>query len=179
MSTTNTKNGKRTLVEEGTELKGTMSSKCPIVVMGKVEGEISGPSIEVAEGGVIAGNVNVKELRSSGEIAGHINAEAVYLSGRVRDNTVIRAQTLEVNITRNEGPMEVMFSGACELAIGDEPTRALDDTKPDDKKPDDKKSEAKQPVVTIPPVAEQRADTEPNLDGKQRTKQRTQPPPAA
>jgi cytoskeletal protein CcmA (bactofilin family) len=174
MSTTNNKNGKRTLVEEGTELKGTMSSKCPIVVMGKVEGDITGPSIEVAEGGIVAGNVNVKELRSSGEIAGHINAEAVYLSGRVRDNTVIRAQTLEVNITRNEGPMDVMFGGACELAIGDEPTRGAEDTKHEDKKP-----EAKHPVVTIPPVAEQRADTEPNLDGKQRTKQRTQPPPAA
>jgi cytoskeletal protein CcmA (bactofilin family) len=172
MSTTN-KNGKRTLVEEGTELKGTMSSKCPIVVMGKVEGDISGPSIEVAEGGVVAGNVNVKELRSSGEIAGHINAEAVFLSGRVRDNTVIRAQTLEVNITRNEGPMEVMFGGACELAIGDEPSRGATDTKPEDK------PETKPAVVTIPPVAEQRADTEPNLDGKQRTKQRTQPPPAA
>jgi cytoskeletal protein CcmA (bactofilin family) len=170
---TDSKNGKRTLVEEGTELKGTMSSKCPIVVMGKVEGDISGPSIEVAEGGVVAGNVNVKELRSSGEIAGHIQAEAVFLSGRVRDNTVIRAQTLEVNITRNEGPMDVMFSGACELAIGDEPTRAVEDKKPDDKKPD-----TKQAVVTIPPVAEGRTDTEPNLDPK-RTKQRTQPPPAA
>jgi len=177
MSTTNNKNGKRTLVEEGTEMKGTMVSKCPIVVMGKVEGDISGPSIEVAEGGVVAGNVNVKELRSSGEIAGHIQAEAVFLSGRVRDNTVIRAATLEVNITRNEGPMEVTFGGACELAIGDEPVRGAVDTRPDDKKPDDK-AETKPAVVTIPPVAESRTDTEPSLDPK-RPKQRTQPPPAA
>jgi hypothetical protein len=91
----------------------------------------------------------------------------------VRDNTVIRAQTLEVNITRNEGPMEITFSAGCELAIGDEPTRGMTEPKPEDK------HEPKQAVVTIPPVAEARTDTEPNLDGKQRTKQRTQPPPAA
>jgi cytoskeletal protein CcmA (bactofilin family) len=172
MSTTN-KNGKRTLVEEGTELKGTMVSKCPIVVMGKVEGDISGPSIEVAESGIVAGNVNVAELRSSGELSGHITAEAVYLAGRVRDNTIIRAQTLEVNITRNEGPMEVMFGGACELAVGEEPTRT--DAKPEDKPAATpaKADKAGPPVVTIPPVAE-RTETE---DPK-RPRNRTQPPPS-
>ena len=58
--------GKHTLVEEGTEFKGTMSSKCPIVVMGKVEGEITGPVIHVSNTGVMAGNVKVQELRSDG-----------------------------------------------------------------------------------------------------------------
>jgi len=181
-----TKPTKRTLVEEGTELKGTMSSKCPIVVMGKIEGDISGPSIEVAEGGIVAGNVNVQELRSAGELSGHITADAVYLSGKVRDNTVIRATTLEVSITRNEGPMEVTFGGACELAIGDEPSKS--DAEP--VKTEATKVEAspaksdkgdkgdkmdKQQVVTIPPVAE---DANGASDGK-RAKKLTQPPPAA
>ena len=45
---------KRTLIEDGTELKGTLTSNCPIVVMGRVEGELTGPSVEVTETGVLA-----------------------------------------------------------------------------------------------------------------------------
>jgi cytoskeletal protein CcmA (bactofilin family) len=161
--------GKRTLVEEGTELKGTMVSKCPIVVMGKVEGDISGPSIEIAESGIVAGNVNVKELRSAGEVAGHVSADAVYLSGRVRDNTVIRAATLEVNLTRTEGPMEVVF-GVCELAIGDEPTRHAKDAKSEAKAP--------APVVTIPPLDAADGANGEDKSGKGRPARRTQPPPS-
>jgi hypothetical protein len=36
---------------------------------------------------------------------------------------VIRAQTLEVQLTRSGGAMEVVF-GVCELAVGDEPSKA-------------------------------------------------------
>src|SRR5688572_21799553 len=113
---------RRTLVEEGTELKGTMSSTCPIVVMGKVEGEVSGPSIEISATGVVAGSVKVKELRSQGELAGDVVAETIHLSGRVRDNTVIRADTLEVVLGPADGALEVVF-GICELAIGAEPSK--------------------------------------------------------
>lgn len=112
--------GKRTLVEEGTELKGTITSSVPIVVMGKVEGEVSGPEIEVTASGVVAGRVKVKQLRSSGELAGEVDADAVKISGRVRDKTVIRARTFEVSL--NHKAMEVVF-GDCELAIGDEPSK--------------------------------------------------------
>ncbi len=84
--------GKHTLVEEGTEFRGTMSSNCPIVVMGKVEGDVAGPEIHVSPTGVIAGNVKVKELRSEGEVAGEVEAQVVHISGRVRDKTVIRAR---------------------------------------------------------------------------------------
>lgn len=115
--------GKHTLVEEGTEFKGTLSSKCPIVVMGKVEGEITGPIIQVTQSGVVAGNVKVQELRSDGELAGEVQADSVRISGRVRDKTVIRARTLEVSLTGNKGSgMEVVF-GECQLDIGDEPNK--------------------------------------------------------
>ncbi|MEZ4364570.1 MAG: polymer-forming cytoskeletal protein [Kofleriaceae bacterium] len=114
--------GKHTLVEEGTEFKGSLSSKCPIVVMGKVEGEVAGPEIHVTSSGVIAGNVKVKELQSAGEVAGEVEAEAVRISGKVRDKTVIRAKSLEVSLTSAKGGMEVVF-GECELAIGDEPNK--------------------------------------------------------
>ncbi|HMG20487.1 MAG TPA: polymer-forming cytoskeletal protein, partial [Kofleriaceae bacterium] len=53
--------GKHTLVEEGTEFKGTMSSSCPIVVMGKVEGDIAGPVIHITPSGVVSGVVKVKQ----------------------------------------------------------------------------------------------------------------------
>lgn len=114
--------GKHTLVEEGTEFKGSLSSKCPIVVMGKVEGEVSGPVIHVTTSGVIAGNVKVKELQSYGEVAGEVEAEAVQISGKVRDKTVIRAKSLEVSLTSSKGGMEVVF-GECELSVGDEPNK--------------------------------------------------------
>jgi cytoskeletal protein CcmA (bactofilin family) len=112
---------KHTLVEEGTEFKGTLSSKHPIVVMGTVEGDITGPSIHVTNTGVVAGNVKVKELRSAGEIAGDVEAEAVQISGRVRNQTVIRARSLEVSVKSQTGT-QVVF-GQCELAIGDAPNK--------------------------------------------------------
>lgn len=115
--------GKHTLVEEGTEFKGTMSSNCPIVVMGKVEGDVSGPQIHVSQTGVIAGNVKVKELRSDGEVAGEVEADVVRISGRVRDKTVIRARSLEVSLSASKGGMQVVF-GDCELNVGDEPNKA-------------------------------------------------------
>ncbi|HSS01179.1 MAG TPA: polymer-forming cytoskeletal protein [Kofleriaceae bacterium] len=114
--------GKHTLVEDGTEFKGTMSSKCPIVVMGKVEGDIAGPVIHITPSGVVAGVVKVKELRSDGELAGEVEADSVQISGRVRDRTTIRARTLEVSLTAQKGAMQVMF-GECELAVGDEPNK--------------------------------------------------------
>ena len=114
---------KRTLIEDGTELKGTLTSSCPIVVMGRVDGEMTGPSVEVTESGVVSGKAKVTELRSRGELAGEFDANVVELSGRVRDKTVIRAQSLEVSLKRDDGRIEMVF-GECELAIGDAPDKA-------------------------------------------------------
>src|SRR5512139_2542341 len=114
--------GKHTLVEEGTEFKGTMSSSCPIVVMGKVEGDVTGPVIHITPSGVVSGVVKVKQLRSDGELAGEVEADTVEISGRVRDRTVIRARSLEVSLSTTKGGMQVVF-GECELAVGDEPNK--------------------------------------------------------
>jgi cytoskeletal protein CcmA (bactofilin family) len=113
--------GKHTLIEEGTELKGSVSSKCPIVVVGKIEGDVTGPMIHIAPTGVVAGRVNVKQLRSEGELAGEVEADVVQIAGTVRDKTRIRARSLEVTLSTKKG-MEVVF-GECELAIGDEPDK--------------------------------------------------------
>ena len=61
---------KKTLVEEGTEFKGTLTSTCAVVVMGRIEGELRGPSVEVTETGVLSGKAKVTELRSRGELSG-------------------------------------------------------------------------------------------------------------
>ena len=114
---------KRTLIEDGTELKGTLTSTCPIVVMGRVEGDLTGPSVEVTESGVLSGKAKVTELHSRGELAGEFDADIVQLSGRVRDKTRIRAQSLEVRLKRDEGRVEMVF-GDCELAVGDAPDKA-------------------------------------------------------
>jgi cytoskeletal protein CcmA (bactofilin family) len=107
---------KRTVVEHGTRFKGTLSSRYPISVSGEVEGELSGPFVEVTETGVVCGRLKVTELRSRGEIAGEIDAEEVQLSGRIRDRTVLRAKLLEVK-------QELTF-GECEIAIGAMPDKA-------------------------------------------------------
>ena len=114
---------KKTLIEEGTEFKGMLTSSCPIVVMGRVEGEMKGPSVEVTETGVLSGKAKVAELRSRGELAGEFEADVVELAGRVRDKSVIRAKSLEVSLQRTDGRIEMVF-GDCELAVGDAPDKA-------------------------------------------------------
>ena len=113
---------KQTLVEEGTELKGSISSNCPIVIKGRLEGDISGPSLTVSATGSVRGNVKTGEIRSEGEIAGRYEADVVRLAGRVRDGTVIKAKTLEMRLAPTKGALEITF-GECELEVGDEPTK--------------------------------------------------------
>ena len=91
--------------------------------MGRVEGDLTGPSVEVTESGVLSGKAKVTQLHSRGELAGEFDADVVQLSGRVRDKTRIRAQSLEVRLKRDEGRIEMVF-GDCELAIGDAPDKA-------------------------------------------------------
>jgi cytoskeletal protein CcmA (bactofilin family) len=114
---------KKTLVEEGTEFRGSLVSKCPIVVKGRVEGDLAAPSLHVSTSGAVQGSVKVAALTSEGELAGEIDADAVQLSGAVKDNTIIRAKTLEVRIeARADRRMQVVF-GECALEVGDAPQR--------------------------------------------------------
>ena len=114
--------GKRTLVEEGTEFKGSLSSKCPIEVNGVVEGDVKAPALTVSAAGSVKGKVQVAELRSSGELAGEFDADLVQLSGVVKDNTVIRARSLEVKLTPEKGKLQVIF-GECAIDVGETTTK--------------------------------------------------------
>src|SRR5882762_6106823 len=162
--------GKHTLVEEGTEFKGTMSSSCPIVVMGKVEGDITGPVIHITPTGIVSGVVKVKQLRSDGELAGEVEADTVEISGRVRDRTMIRARSLEVSLSVTKGGMQVVF-GECELAVGDEPNKEA------------AVAQALTPPVTAeaakqPAPGKPAGNSEPEDPGKRRRTPGTQPPPS-
>ncbi|MDH5674801.1 MAG: polymer-forming cytoskeletal protein [Myxococcales bacterium] len=141
---------KRTTVEEGTTFKGTMSSTCPVMVRGTIDGEIEAPSLDVAETGTVVGNVRVESIRSSGVLAGTVDADDVYLSGSVRSDTVIRAKSLEVKLQRERGKLEVSF-GDCVLEVGDDPAVEASDTSAQSK------SEAK-PSVSEAPAAMQGDD---------------------
>jgi cytoskeletal protein CcmA (bactofilin family) len=167
---------KQTLVEEGTEFVGKLTSKCPIVVMGNVEGEVTGPIIHVTRSGVVAGNVKVKELRSEGELAGSVEADVVRIAGKIRDRTVIRARTLEVTLTSNDKAMEVLF-GECELAIGDEPNKAaaVAAANPETKKPETAAAAASSPAE---PAFVHAPEVTPTEEANPRRKRGTLPQPA-
>jgi cytoskeletal protein CcmA (bactofilin family) len=112
---------KHTVVEEGSSFKGTLTSSCPIHVHGRIEGDLETPSLTVSATGVVHGKVKVGIVRSQGELAGEFDADSIELAGTVRDNTVIRARSLEVKLASTRGKLQVIF-GECELAVGDEPT---------------------------------------------------------
>lgn len=110
-------NEKKTLVDEGTEFRGNLTSKCPVVVRGSVDGELNAPSLKVSDSGTVSGKVKVSELVCEGTVAGEFDAEVVRLSGRVKDGTIIRARTLEVTPSQDE-KMRVVF-GEATLEVGD------------------------------------------------------------
>ncbi len=113
--------GKQTVVEEGTHFKGSMTSTCPVLVNGRIEGDIETPALSVSATGSVKGKAKVGEVHSQGEIEGEFDADTVRLAGRIRDNTVIRAKSLEVKLSSENNKMQVIF-GECELSVGDAPT---------------------------------------------------------
>ena len=115
-----TKGDKQTLIEQGTEFKGTMKSTCPVVVNGRVEGDLSAPELDVTSTGTVRGNIKADRLSSRGNLSGNIDAGDLFLSGAVGSKTVIKAKNLEVKLSPEQGRMELTI-GECTLDIGDEP----------------------------------------------------------
>jgi cytoskeletal protein CcmA (bactofilin family) len=140
---------KKTLVEEGTQFRGSLSSNCPVIVRGRIEGDVQAPSLMVSATGAVHGKVKVDEMRSQGELAGEFDADVVQLSGTVKDNTIIRARSLEVKLTPANGKMHVVF-GDCTLDVGGEGAAKASDANRDGAKAAAKASAAA-------PAAESRA----------------------
>src|SRR5258708_13240080 len=93
---------KRTLIEEGTRFKGSMTSTCAVVVRGSIDGDLSAPSLTVSPSGAVHGTVKVGEMKSEGELAGEFDADVVLLAGSVKDNTVIPPTSLDLNLPPND-----------------------------------------------------------------------------
>jgi len=108
---------KQTILEDGTEFDGSVKSKCPITVSGKLKGEVLAPSLTITPSGSVQGQVKVSHLKSQGELAGDIEAENVELAGKVNDQTTIRASSLEVMLNQPGSKLQVTF-GNCELQVG-------------------------------------------------------------
>jgi cytoskeletal protein CcmA (bactofilin family) len=126
--------GRKTLVEEGTSFKGSLSSNCPIEVKGRIEGDVTAPALSVSASGSVHGKVKVGEMQSHGELAGEFDADVVQLSGTVKDSTIIRAKSLEVKLSPTEGKMQVVF-GECHLEVGSETRAETATSKGNDKAP--------------------------------------------
>ena len=112
---------KQTLVEEGTEFKGTLKSSCAVVVNGTIDGEVDAPEITITRSGAVLGAIKAKKVKSQGTLSGNVDAGDVFLSGSVRSNTVIKAKSLEVKLgSSDKGQLEVTF-GDCNLEVGEAP----------------------------------------------------------
>jgi cytoskeletal protein CcmA (bactofilin family) len=118
MPTEPSKTPKQTVVEEGTDFKGTLKSSCPVVINGTVDGELDAPEITVSRSGSVAGSLRANRLRSLGTLSGKVEATDVFLSGVVRSNTAIKAKRLEVKLGSDQAQIEVNF-GECSLEVGD------------------------------------------------------------
>lgn len=114
-------NVRQSIIARGTSLQGTLTSECPVTVSGVVDGEFTAPSLVVTDSGCVHGKVLVDELKSTGELSGEIDAGAMQLSGKVRDNTAIRAKTLEVKLDSAGSDRLRLVFGSATLEVGPEP----------------------------------------------------------
>jgi cytoskeletal protein CcmA (bactofilin family) len=103
---------KQTLVEEGTRFKGSMSSTCPIVVQGSIEGDVDGPAVTVSATGVVSGKTSTSVLKSEGTIAGTFEVDTAEIAGTVAKDTVLRASTLDLKLTVGTGKIQLAFGPA-------------------------------------------------------------------
>jgi cytoskeletal protein CcmA (bactofilin family) len=142
---------KQTIVEDGTEFDGSVRSKCPITVSGKLKGEVFAPSLTITASGSVHGQVKVSHLKSQGELAGEIDAENVELAGKVNDQTTIRATSLEVTLNQPGNKLQVTF-GNCELQVGDKAKIANEPAKTAIKPEPVPVAAAPQAVAPKPPV---------------------------
>lgn len=108
-----------TVIEEGTEFKGSMTSSCAVVVRGRVQGDLATPALTVAPSGVVQGRAKVGAIESQGQLSGEFDADSVRLSGVVHDDTLIRAKVLEVKLASDK-KMVVTF-GESRLEVGEAP----------------------------------------------------------
>ncbi len=106
-------NQKRTLVEDGTKFKGSLSSTCPVVVHGALEGDIESPAVTVSATGSVSGMVVSSTLQSAGKIAGDFDVESATVAGSVAKDTVVRAANMDFKLEASpDKKLELRFGPA-------------------------------------------------------------------
>jgi cytoskeletal protein CcmA (bactofilin family) len=91
-----------TLVEDGTKIKGSLSSTVPVLVHGTVEGDVDSPAVTVSAAGSVSGVVMTKTLSSVGKISGDFDVDKATVAGAVAVKTVIRASEMEFKLEVKE-----------------------------------------------------------------------------
>jgi len=103
---------KRTIVEEGTRFKGSLSSTCPIHVQGTVEGDVEGPAVTVSPTGAVSGRIVASQLKSQGRISGEFDVETAEVAGTVGNNTMLHTSSLDVKLESTTGKLQLTFGPA-------------------------------------------------------------------
>jgi hypothetical protein len=73
----------------------------------------------------------VPDIQIADHVSGEFDADTVQLSGVVRDNTVIRARSLDVKLSSERGKLQVIFGEAEQPAAGVQSGTAAEPTPPD------------------------------------------------
>jgi cytoskeletal protein CcmA (bactofilin family) len=110
---------KRTLVEEGTKFKGSLTSTCPVLVQGTVEGNVESPAVTVSATGTLSGKIVASTFKSEGKVAGELDVDTAQLAGQVDKNTIVRASSLDLKLTQAPGAGKVQLTFG---AIGKKPS---------------------------------------------------------
>lgn len=101
-----------TVVEEGTSFKGNLTSRCPVIVKGRIEGELKAPTVTVTTSGALLGKVEAKTISCKGSASGVLEADVIELSGAIARDTIIRAQRLNLDVESTTGRIEIAFNQA-------------------------------------------------------------------
>ena len=145
MLTEPNKTARQTLVDEGTTLSGAIKSNCPVIVNGRVDGDLEVPELTVTSSGQVKGSIIAEKVRSHGTLSGNVKAKEVQLAGSVLSKTVIVADTLDIKLGSSGKPLEVTF-GDCDLQVGDDPAQRVKGASDGQQKGKEKEAVSHQPA---------------------------------
>jgi cytoskeletal protein CcmA (bactofilin family) len=136
---------RQTIVDEGSVFHGTFKSSRPIVVHGSIRGAVTAPEVTIAPLGAIVGVIKADKFTSSGTLSGSVDAVHVLLSGKVRSDTVVKAEQLDLSLHVERGMLEVTFGPARRGALAKAPGSAVasSDLPSPSAPPEESKSEAR------------------------------------
>jgi cytoskeletal protein CcmA (bactofilin family) len=101
-----------TIVAEGTHFRGDFTSRCPMLVNGRIDGDVKAPTVTVTPSGALQGKIEANTITCSGSVAGVLEADSIELSGAIARDTIVRAQRLNLDVESTTGRIEIAFHRA-------------------------------------------------------------------